>query len=30
EILNVPNDKAREVAMKNLIEIENGKRDFRF
>lgn len=30
EILNVPNDKAREVAMKNLIEIEMGKRDFRF
>lgn len=30
EILNVPKDKVREVAMKNLKDIENGKRDFRF
>ena len=30
EILNVPKDKVKEVAMKNLKYIENGKRDFRF
>lgn len=30
EILNVPKEKVREVAIKNLREIENGNRDFRF
>lgn len=30
EILNVPKDKVREVAIKNLRDIENGKRDFCF
>lgn len=30
EILNVPKEKVREVAIKNLKAIENGQRDFRF
>ena len=30
EILNVPKDKVREIALRNLKEIEDGKRDFRF
>ena len=30
EILNVPKEKVREVAIKNLKSIENGQRDFRF
>ncbi len=30
EVLNIPNDKAREVTMQNLHEIAMGKRDFRF
>ncbi|MPW24531.1 [FeFe] hydrogenase H-cluster radical SAM maturase HydG [Alkalibaculum sp. M08DMB] len=30
ELLQVGSEKVREVAMKNLLEIENGKRDFRF
>jgi 2-iminoacetate synthase len=30
EILNVPKDKVREIALRNLKDIEDGKRDFRF
>lgn len=30
EILNVPKEKVREIAIKNLQDIENGIRDFRF
>jgi 2-iminoacetate synthase len=30
EINNVPNEKVRAIALKNLTEIENGSRDFRF
>ena len=30
EIKNVPNEKVREIARKNLTEIEKGSRDFRF
>ncbi|WP_313346158.1 [FeFe] hydrogenase H-cluster radical SAM maturase HydG [Sedimentibacter sp.] len=30
EIFNVPKEKVREIAIKNLKDIENGKRDFRF
>ena len=31
ELLNIPKDNVREIAKKNLVEIEkNGKRDFRF
>lgn len=30
EIENVTNPKVKEIAMKNLEEIKNGKRDFRF
>jgi len=30
EIMNVPKEKVRAIAMKNLIEIEQGSRDFRF
>lgn len=30
EIQNVPREKTREIARRNLAEIEQGKRDFRF
>ncbi len=30
EIQNIPNEKVREIAMKNLLSIENGSRNFRF
>jgi 2-iminoacetate synthase len=30
EIEKIPNPKVKEVALRNLYEIENGKRDFRF
>lgn len=30
EIVKVPNDKIRAIAMRNLADIESGKRDFRF
>lgn len=30
EIENIPREKTKEIARKNLIEIEEGKRDFRF
>ena len=30
EILNVPNDKVRDIVTKNIVEIEKGNRDFRF
>lgn len=30
EIINIPKDKVREIALQNLKDIENGKRDFRF
>ncbi|MDF2615044.1 MAG: iron-only hydrogenase maturation rSAM protein HydG [Clostridia bacterium] len=30
EVPNVPKEKVKEIVYKNLIEIENGKRDFRF
>lgn len=30
ELLNVPREKTREIAMKNLAAIEKGQRDFRF
>jgi 2-iminoacetate synthase len=30
EIEKIPNPKVKEVALRNLREIENGKRDFRF
>ena len=30
EIRNIPREKVREIVLKNLEEIEQGKRDFRF
>ena len=30
EIENIPNPKVKEIALNNLEQIENGKRDFRF
>ena len=30
EMERIPNLKIKEIAMRNLYEIENGKRDFRF
>ena len=30
EINNIPNEKVREIVIKNLEEITKGKRDFRF
>ncbi len=30
ELLNVPSEKVRDIAAANLLEISNGKRDFRF
>jgi 2-iminoacetate synthase len=30
EIQHIPNPKIKEIAMRNLKEIEEGKRDFRF
>ena len=30
EMERIPNPKIKEIAMRNLHEIENGKRDFRF
>lgn len=30
QLAYVPNEKIREIARKNLAEIEKGKRDFRF
>ena len=30
EIQNIPREKVREIVLKNLEEIEQGKRDFRF
>ncbi len=30
ELVNIPKDKVREVAIKNLADIEKGQRDFRF
>lgn len=30
EIKNIPKEKVREIVLKNLDEIEHGKRDFRF
>lgn len=30
ELLNIPNEKVREITIKNLAKIENGERDFRF
>lgn len=30
EVLNVPKEKVREIVKRNLVDIENGKRDFRF
>ena len=30
EIDNIPKEKVREIVKENLINIENGKRDFRF
>jgi 2-iminoacetate synthase len=30
ELLNIPREKTREIAKRNIAEIENGKRDFRF
>ena len=30
ELFNIPKDKVREICKENLVNIENGKRDFRF
>ena len=30
ELQNVPNEKVRNIAAQNLVDIANGKRDFRF
>ena len=30
EVLNIPNEKVRRICMDRLVDIENGKRDFRF
>jgi len=30
EVYNVPKEKVREICKENLVNIENGKRDFRF
>ena len=30
ELQNITREKTREICRKNLVEIENGKRDFRF